>query len=72
MLEAVKLARECVQGTVKAEFLHDRRTQQAVVLNLIIVGEAAARIVGEYEEFADAHPEIPNERHAQPHGSRVF
>ena len=43
----------------KDEFLTDRRTQQAVVLNLMTIGEAAARIVNECKDFAAAHPEIP-------------
>ncbi len=47
MLEAARLAREYVQGMNKADFLQDRRTQQAVVLNLITIGEAAGRIVSE-------------------------
>ena len=34
MLEAARLARGYVEGVVKADFLKDRRTQQAVVLNL--------------------------------------
>ena len=59
MLEAVRLAREYVLGVGKDDFLKDRRTQQAVVLNLITIGEAAARIVSECKEFATAHPEIP-------------
>jgi uncharacterized protein with HEPN domain len=33
MLEAARLAREYVENTIKADFLNDRRTQQAVVLN---------------------------------------
>jgi uncharacterized protein with HEPN domain len=45
MLEAARLAREYVENTVKADFLNDRRTQQAVVLNLITIGEAASRIM---------------------------
>src|SRR5215475_773058 len=59
MLEAAQLARQYVQGVSKDEFLKDRRTQQAVVLNLMTIGEAAARIVNECKEFAVAHPEIP-------------
>jgi uncharacterized protein with HEPN domain len=43
----------------QAEFLRDRRTQQAVVLNLITLGEAAARITNEYRAFTDSHPDIP-------------
>ena len=59
MLEAVRLAREYVAGILKDDFLKDRRTQQAVVLNLITIGEAASRIVTEHKRFATAHPEIP-------------
>jgi uncharacterized protein with HEPN domain len=47
MLEATQLARQYVQGVPKDEFLTDKRTQQAVVLNLMTIGEAAARIVNE-------------------------
>jgi uncharacterized protein with HEPN domain len=59
MLEAARLAREYVRDLNKADFLQDRRTQQAVVLNLLTIGEAAGRIVNECKEFATAHPEIP-------------
>jgi uncharacterized protein with HEPN domain len=50
MLEAVQLARQYVQGVSKDEFLADRRTQQAVVLNLMTIGEAAARIVSVHSD----------------------
>jgi uncharacterized protein with HEPN domain len=59
MLESARLAREYVQGVSKEAFLKDRRTQQAVVLNLITIGEAAARIANECKEFAAANPQIP-------------
>ena len=58
MSEAVRLARGYVEEISKADFMVDRRTQQAVVLNLITIGEAASRIVTEHREFAAAHPEI--------------
>ncbi|MGH8291239.1 MAG: HepT-like ribonuclease domain-containing protein [Steroidobacteraceae bacterium] len=57
--EASRLAREYVAGMSEESFLKDRRTQQAVVLNLMTIGEAAARIASEHKEFAAAHPEIP-------------
>jgi uncharacterized protein with HEPN domain len=41
--EASRLARDYVAGMSKESFLKDRRTQQAVVLNLMVIGEAAAR-----------------------------
>jgi uncharacterized protein with HEPN domain len=59
ILEASRLVSTYVEGMAKAEFLVDRRTQQAVNLNLITIGEAAARMVNEYPDFAAAHPEVP-------------
>jgi uncharacterized protein with HEPN domain len=59
MLEATRLASTYVEGMAKVEFLADRRTQQAVILNLITIGEAAARVVTEYPDFAAVHPEVP-------------
>jgi uncharacterized protein with HEPN domain len=47
------------EGVTKDELVTYRRTQQAVVLNLMTIAEAAARIVNECKEFATAHPEIP-------------
>lgn len=41
MDEAIGLARSFVDGLTKDDFLADRKTQQAVILNLIVLGEAA-------------------------------
>lgn len=57
--DASRLVRQYVAGMSKESFLADRRTQQAVVLNLMTIGEAAARIANDHKEFAAAHPEIP-------------
>lgn len=43
----------------KEDFLADRKTQQAVMLNLIVLGEAATKIAVEAPEFAAAHPDLP-------------
>ena len=48
-----------VKGLGKNEFLADKRTQQAVVMSLIILGEAAAKVMDGYAEFTRAHPEVP-------------
>lgn len=40
-------------------FLADKKTQQAVVLNVLILGEAAAQVGNEYPEWAEQHPEVP-------------
>jgi uncharacterized protein with HEPN domain len=43
----------------KADFLEDRKTQQAVILNILVVGEAATKIANEYPDFVAGHPDIP-------------
>jgi uncharacterized protein with HEPN domain len=48
-----------VDGLAKDAFLEDKRTQQAVVMSLIIIGEAAAKVMDGYAEFAQTHPEVP-------------
>lgn len=37
----------------------DRRTQSAVVMNLVIVGEAATKIMDSHAAFAQRHPQVP-------------
>jgi uncharacterized protein with HEPN domain len=48
-----------IEGMTLADFIADKRTHQAVVMNLIIVGEIATRIMDRHAEFAHAHPHIP-------------
>lgn len=48
-----------VEGLSKAEFLNDKRTQLAVIMELIIIGEVATKIMDNHEDFAHAHPAIP-------------
>ena len=36
----------------KDDFLEDKRTQQAVIMSLIIIGEAAQKVMDGYVEFA--------------------
>jgi uncharacterized protein with HEPN domain len=43
----------------KADFFADKRTQQAVVMNLIIIGEAATKLLQEHEDFTSHHADIP-------------
>lgn len=40
-------------------FLADLRTQRAVIMSLMIVGEAANRVVADHPDFAEANPGIP-------------
>ncbi len=59
MQQAATDARSFVEGLAKADFLEDKRTQQAVIMSLIILGEAATKVMGGYTEFAREHPEVP-------------
>ena len=59
MLTAANDARRFVEGMSKKDFLADKRTQQAVVMSLVIVGEAAARMMDKYSEFVADNPDIP-------------
>ena len=46
-------------GNNQKSVLADKRTQQAVIMNLVIIGEVATRVMEAYSEFAAKHPEIP-------------
>jgi uncharacterized protein with HEPN domain len=59
MRQAASDARSFVEGLNKSEFLVDKRTQQAVIMSLIIVGEAATKAMDRHPDFADRHPEVP-------------
>ncbi|QXP90542.1 HepT-like ribonuclease domain-containing protein [Methylococcus capsulatus] len=48
-----------VEGLSKDDFLADKRTQQAVIMSLIIIGEAATKVMEGHAEFTQAHPEVP-------------
>lgn len=55
ILEAIRRVRVYTAGG-EAEFLADPRTQDAVIRNLQILGEAAKRVS---PDFVAAHPEVP-------------
>ncbi len=66
-------ARSFVEGLDKDDFLSDKRTQHAVILSLIIIGEAAAKVMDGYAEFTELHPDVPwrsmrNMRNRMAHG----
>tara|TARA_R110002073_G_scaffold196433_1_gene355507 strand:+ start:101 stop:385 length:285 start_codon:yes stop_codon:yes gene_type:complete len=43
----------------KEDFLADKRTQQAVIMSLVIIGEAATKVMDSYTEFVQSHPDVP-------------
>jgi uncharacterized protein with HEPN domain len=48
-----------VEGLRREDFLADKRTQQAVIMSLVIVGEAATKIMDAHASFAEANPQVP-------------
>lgn len=59
MADAIRLACSYVEGMSRKDFLEDKKTQQAVILNIAIIGEAATQLVTECPDFALLHPETP-------------
>ncbi len=58
MLSTAKRAVSYVEGMDETEFLADTRTQEAVSLNLLIIGETANRLMKLYE-IAWEQPSLP-------------
>ncbi len=59
MLSAAERAVSYVEGMNKKEFLFDQRTQEAVSLNLMLIGELANRLSKSDDSFAAANPTLP-------------
>lgn len=59
MIEGARDAISFTDGMDREAFLADLRTERAVVMSLMIVGEAATRIVTDHPEFAGSRPDIP-------------
>jgi uncharacterized protein with HEPN domain len=56
ILDAARSARDFVAGYDEDSFVADRKTQSAVIRELLIIGEATKQVSPAYR---DAHPEIP-------------
>jgi uncharacterized protein with HEPN domain len=59
MAEAAKQSIEYLREMERDEFLADRKTQQAVIFNMIVLGEAATKILNDFPEFATRNETIP-------------
>lgn len=59
MRQAAEDACGFLDGMEKDDFLKDKRTQQAIVMSLIIIGEAATKMMDGYTQFVQSHPEVP-------------
>lgn len=59
MREAVERIQRYVEDLAEPVFLSDAKTQDAVVRNFEILGEAARNVERHHADFAAAHPEVP-------------
>ena len=59
MLDAARQACSYVEGMGKDDFIADKRTQQAVILNVVIIGEVATKLLKDHEAFLDRHSDVP-------------
>ena len=59
IVDAASLAISYVEGMEEVDFVADPRTQQAVILNLVIIGEAATKLLQTDAAFTAQHAEIP-------------
>jgi uncharacterized protein with HEPN domain len=71
--QAARDARSFVDGQSKEDFLADKRTQQAVIMSLIVIGEAATKVMDGHSQFAESHTQVPwrsmrNMRNRMAHG----
>lgn len=58
MIQAIDDALSYVDGLGLPDFLEDKRTQQACIMNVLIIGEAATKLMNEYPNFVIQHPQI--------------
>ena len=59
ILEAIERIDCYLADTGEVAFMNDQKTQDAVVRNFEIIGEAAHNIERNHTEFAAAHPDVP-------------
>ncbi|GHC89799.1 DUF86 domain-containing protein [Pseudorhodoferax aquiterrae] len=59
MQQAAQQAVGFVERMDKNSFIADRLTQQAVLFNLVVMGEAAGNVLTSHADFAQKHPDIP-------------
>jgi uncharacterized protein with HEPN domain len=58
MRQAITDVQSFTEGMAQADFIQDKRTQQAVVMSLIVLGEAATKVMDQHPAFAQQHQQI--------------
>ena len=59
IVEAIERIHRYVEDISEIEFLDDEKTQDAVIRNFEIIGEAAHNIERYHQAYAEAHPDVP-------------
>lgn len=59
IVEAIERIHRYVEDLSEVVFLDDEKTQDAVVRNFEIIGEAAHNIERYHPNYAEAHPDVP-------------
>lgn len=59
ILQAIHRIQEYTSDIDEIAFLQDQRTQDAVIRNFEVIGEASNNINKRHPDFVDQHPEIP-------------
>ena len=58
MFESASRAVSYIDGFSLEDFLQDRRTQEAVAMNLINIGEVATRLLRDHSELVGRYPPV--------------
>lgn len=59
VLDAIVRIQGYIEGIGETDFLEDKKSQDAVIRNFEVIGEASNRICSRFEDFAAQHPEVP-------------
>jgi uncharacterized protein with HEPN domain len=59
MLATAMQAQSYIEGLSKEDFLADQKTQDAVILKLLVIGELAAKLLDEHADFVANYPMLP-------------
>jgi uncharacterized protein with HEPN domain len=54
--DAISAIQSYTNGITYEQLLNDRKTREAIILNLVVIGEAIKKIP---QEIIDLHPEVP-------------
>lgn len=57
--DAARSAEAFVNELSEQQFLEDQKTQQAVLWNLLVIGEAAANLMNRHSGVVERYPDLP-------------